>query len=267
MAPLPCEACAAGQGVPPPPGKACWARRGIAANRLRRGAAVAVRGVALPPWAMRAIHAPAQGVRRIRATRGAAEIAAVACRSWRTVFRERVCVRALSSTAAAFPRKGESPSDPLAPWPGATRAALSGTVPGGLSFELERGGALRARNHRPAAGRGPHDRPFPARPSPSWPGQSCPGRLPVAYPRCRSGRRHELVKCASQENFRAVLPAALEAAAAAAAAPRRAPGTLIAIIPTLHLLYTVTHHCYPPSAAAAAGSVTLRSNYQQCNCT
>ena len=80
-------------------------------------------------------------------------------------------------------------------------------------------------------------------------------------------RRRELVKCASQENFRAVLPAALEAAAAAAAAPRRVPGTLIAIIPTLHLLYTVTHHCYLPSAAAAAGSVTLRSNYQQCNCT
>ena len=83
VAPPPLEACASGQGVP---GVACWARRGIAANRLRRGAAVAVRGVALPPWAMRAIPAPAQGVRRIRATRGAAEIAAVACRSWRTVF-------------------------------------------------------------------------------------------------------------------------------------------------------------------------------------
>ena len=116
---------------------------------------------------------------------------------------ERVCVRALSSTAAAFPRKGESPSDPLAPWPGATRAALSGTVPGGLSFELERGGALRARNHRPAAGRGPHDRPFPARPSPSWPGQSGPGRLSVAYPRCLSGHPN-----AAEEAGSAVGPAA-----------------------------------------------------------
>ena len=49
MAPLPCEACAAGQGVPPPPSKACWARRGIPANRSRCAAEAAVRSVPVPP--------------------------------------------------------------------------------------------------------------------------------------------------------------------------------------------------------------------------
>ena len=47
--------CAAGLGVPPPPGLACRARCGIATNRLRRGATAAMRSVplssrsALPP--------------------------------------------------------------------------------------------------------------------------------------------------------------------------------------------------------------------------
>ena len=49
-APPPCEVCAVGQGAPPPPGVACRARRGIAANRSRRGAAAAVRSVPVPPW-------------------------------------------------------------------------------------------------------------------------------------------------------------------------------------------------------------------------
>ena len=49
MAPVPYEACAAGQGVLPPPGQACWARRGIPANRSRCTAEAAVRSVPLPP--------------------------------------------------------------------------------------------------------------------------------------------------------------------------------------------------------------------------
>ena len=38
------------QGVPPPPGVACRARRGIVANRVRRGATDAVKSLPVQPW-------------------------------------------------------------------------------------------------------------------------------------------------------------------------------------------------------------------------
>ena len=50
VAPPPCEACAAGQGVPSPPGVVCRAGRGIAANRVRRVTAEAVRSVQVSAW-------------------------------------------------------------------------------------------------------------------------------------------------------------------------------------------------------------------------
>ena len=53
-----CEACAAGQGVPPPPGVACRARRGIATNRVRRAAPADVRSVQVRRGARRAIYLP-----------------------------------------------------------------------------------------------------------------------------------------------------------------------------------------------------------------
>ena len=80
------EACAAGQGLPAPPGVACRTRRGIA-NRSRRVPAV-------PPWGeacrcrsgpRRVVHAPGQACRCHRVTRGAGINAATVCRRRGTV--------------------------------------------------------------------------------------------------------------------------------------------------------------------------------------
>ena len=62
MAPPPCEACASGQRVPPPPGVACRARRGIVTNRVRRAAAAAVKSLPMPPWGEACHPCTRQGV-------------------------------------------------------------------------------------------------------------------------------------------------------------------------------------------------------------
>ena len=67
VAPPPCEACAAGQGVQPSPGKACWARRCIAANRVRRASEAAVRSMPVQLWG-EACH-PSTRTGRAAATR------------------------------------------------------------------------------------------------------------------------------------------------------------------------------------------------------
>ena len=50
MAPPQCEECAAEKGIPSRPGHVCRAGRCIAANRVRRGTAAAVRSVSVPQW-------------------------------------------------------------------------------------------------------------------------------------------------------------------------------------------------------------------------
>ena len=62
VAPPPCEACASGQRVPPPPGVACRARRGIVTNRVRRAAAAAVKSLPMPPWGEACHPCTRQGV-------------------------------------------------------------------------------------------------------------------------------------------------------------------------------------------------------------
>ena len=80
VAPPPCEACAAGQGLPAPPCVAFRARRGIA-NRSWRVPAV-------PPWGeacrcrsgpRRAAHAPGQACRCHRVTQGAPALTLLWC--------------------------------------------------------------------------------------------------------------------------------------------------------------------------------------------
>ena len=73
----------AGQCMPPPPGVACRAKHGIAGNRVKRGAAAAVRSVPLPPWAeaynpcarARRATSPGNAMRRRQRCRGVPPLA------------------------------------------------------------------------------------------------------------------------------------------------------------------------------------------------
>ena len=97
----------------------CRAKRGIVANRVRRGTAVTVKSLPVPPWG-EACH-PCS---RHRATRGAGTNAAVACRRrctvWPLVFKQLVGRQApMSQRSEFFCVLDHSRCDPLAwySWP------------------------------------------------------------------------------------------------------------------------------------------------------
>ena len=82
--PLPCEACAAGQGVPPTPGKACWptAGRGLASDDPRQPVKVCSRSrrAHRAGAVRRGVPSITRTGRRHQANRSAGAIASVACR-------------------------------------------------------------------------------------------------------------------------------------------------------------------------------------------